>query len=94
MQQITLNEVIRDLAEYNRQTGNSVDLLIVGGLALQAYGFSDRITVDVGGEFVGELDPLITFFQQHRVPADLGENMSVWHRGHAARLSRTEFGVA
>ena len=34
--------------------------------------------MDVGGELVGELDPLITFFQQHRAPADLGENTSVW----------------
>lgn len=73
---ITLKQIIQDLAEYHRQTGNTVDLLLIGGLALQAYGYSERVTVDVDGELVGELDPLIKFLQQRQIPADLGENIS------------------
>ena len=78
MQQLTLNQIIQDLAEYHRQTGNAVDLLLIGGLALQAYGYAERVTVDVGGELVGELDPLMTFLQQRQILADLGENISGW----------------
>ncbi len=45
---------------------------------LQAYGFTERVTVDVDGELIGELNSLVTFLQEHDVPADLGENMSGW----------------
>ncbi len=61
-----------------RQTGAAVDLLLVGGLALQAYGYADRSTQDVDGELVGDLEPLVQFLKEHQVPADLGENMSGW----------------
>lgn len=78
MQPLTLKQIVRDLAEYHGQTGNAVDLLLIGGLALQAYGYSERVTVDVDGELIGELNPLITFLQQRQIPADLGENISGW----------------
>ena len=75
---ITINRLITLLEEYVQQTGASVDLLLVGGLALQAYGYGDRSTQDVDGEVVGDLDSLVRFLRQHQVPADLGENMSGW----------------
>jgi len=78
LQPLTLKQIVRDLAEYHGQTGNAVDLLLIGGLALQAYGYSERVTVDVDGELIGELNPLITFLQQRQIPADLGENISGW----------------
>ncbi len=78
MQPLRLNQIVQDLADYHRQTGNAVDLILIGGLALQAYGYSERVTVDVDGELVGELDPLMTFLQQRHIPADLGENISGW----------------
>jgi len=78
LQPLTLNQIVQDLAEYYRQTGNAVDLLLIGGLALQAYGYAERVTIDVDGELVGELDPLMTFLQQRQIPADLGENISGW----------------
>jgi hypothetical protein len=55
-----------------------VDLLLVGGLALQAYGYADRTTQDVDGELVGDIEPLVQFLREHQLPADLGENMSGW----------------
>jgi hypothetical protein len=78
LQRLTLNQIVQDLAEYHRQTGNGVDLLFIGGLALQAYGFTECVTVGVDGELVGELDPLMTFLQQRQILADLGENISGW----------------
>ena len=50
----------------------------MGGLALQASSFTERVPVGVDGELIGELNSLVTFLQEHDVPADLGENMSGW----------------
>ena len=55
-----------------------MDLLLIGGLALQAYGFADRATRDVDGEMAGDPEPLVTFLQEHQIPADLGEDLSRW----------------
>jgi len=75
---ITTERLTSLLADYVRETGKPVNLLLVGGLALQAYGYKDRTTQDVDGELAGDLDPLVEFLQKRRVPADLGENMSGW----------------
>ena len=58
MQPLRLNQIVQDLADYHRQTGNAVDLILIGGLALQAYGYSERVTVDMVGELAGEVDPI------------------------------------
>jgi len=73
---IALNHLIQTLSEYIRQTGRTVDLILVGGLALQAYGIPDRVTIDVDGELIGDLESLVNFFQARQIPADLGENIS------------------
>ena len=75
---LTVKQIIQDLHQYVHETGSTVDLILVGGLALQAYGFANRVTVDLDGELVGELNPLVRFIQSRHVPADLGENMSGW----------------
>lgn len=78
MSAITTERLTSLLSEYVRQAGATVDLLLVGGLALQAYGYTDRTTQDVDGELVGSLEPLVEFLRSRHVPADLGENMSGW----------------
>lgn len=66
------------LREYVRNTGASVDLLLVVGLALQAYGLAERATQDIDGELIGDPEPLAQYLRGHQIPADLGENMSGW----------------
>ena len=91
---ITHNQLIAFLKEYVQDTGKGVDLLLVGGLALQAYGYADRSTQDVDAEVAGDLDSLAQFLRRHQVPADLGENISGWsvvamppgYRGRASVL--------
>lgn len=78
MSRLTTDRLIALLTDYVRKTGATVDLLLVGGLALQAYGEVDRATQDVDGELVGELAPLVQFLAERQVPADLGENISGW----------------
>ncbi len=76
MPPLTLDQLTQSLQEYYRQTGHTVDLLLIGGLALQAYGYVQRVTVDVDGELVGQFEPLLNFLQQQQIPADLSENIS------------------
>ncbi len=78
MSPIKLDAVKGLLNEYVRQTHRSLDLILIGGLALQAYGVHERVTVDVDGELAGDLEPLLEFLRGRQVPADLGENISGW----------------
>ena len=78
MPPITIDRLTALLGDYVRQTGTAVDLLLVGALALQAYGATDRATQVVDGEIAGELDALVDFLRTRDVPADLGENISGW----------------
>jgi len=75
---ITLNQLVALLKEYVQDTGGSLDLILVGGLALQAYGYAERATQDVDAEVAGDIDSLARFLRRHQLPADLGENMSGW----------------
>ena len=61
-----------------QQSGSAVDLLLVGGLAVQAYGDAQRFTHDVAGEVRGDLEGLVRFLHSHQIPADLGEDLSRW----------------
>lgn len=71
---INLDTVTNLLREYVTQSQQSVELILIGGLAFQAYGVHDRVTVD--GELACELEPLLEFLRSRQVPADLGEDIS------------------
>lgn len=75
---LTTDRLFALLSDYVRATSASIDLILIGGLALQAYGDRDRATSDVDGELIGDLAPLVQFLADHQVPADLGENISGW----------------
>ena len=75
---LTAEQVIELLTNYTRETGDSVEILLVGALALQAYGFQDRLTRDLDAEVVGSIEPLTEFLRQRSVPADLTTNFSGW----------------
>jgi Nucleotidyltransferase of unknown function (DUF6036) len=75
---LTADRLIDLLSEYTRQTGTPVDLLLVGALALHAYGYQDRLTNDVDAELPGSLDALQAFFSARDIPADFTNNFSGW----------------
>ena len=78
MSTLTADHVIALLTDYTRQTGATIDVLLVGALALQAYGYQDRLTRDVNAEVAGSVEALAGFFSRHQIPADLTENFSGW----------------
>ncbi len=78
MPTLTAEYLIELLTQFVDETDSSVDLLLVGALALHAYRISDRATRDVDAEVGGPLMPLLNFLTTHQVPADLTQNFSGW----------------
>lgn len=78
MSALTAENVIELLTNYTRQTGASIEVLLVGALALQAYGYHDRLTRDMDAEVVGSIEALTEFLSRHDIPADLTANFSGW----------------
>ena len=76
MPAITAERLILLLERFVKTTGQPIDLLLVGALALQCYGFRERYTNDVDGELAGPLHPLVAFLTAEGVPSDLTQNIS------------------
>ena len=75
---LTAEQIIQLLTNYTVETGASLEILLVGALALQAYGYQNRLTRDVDAEVVGSIEPLTEYLRQHSIPADLTTNFSGW----------------
>lgn len=78
MPTITANRLITLLQQFVNATGQPVDLLLIDALALQCYGYRDRLTNDVDGELTGPVHPLVQFLADHGIPADLTQDISGW----------------
>ena len=78
MPTLTAKHLIELLTQFVDETGSSVDILLVGALALHTYGISDRATRDVDAEIGGSLAPLLDYLTRHQIPADLTQNFSGW----------------
>jgi len=75
---LTLDQLVTLLTRYVTETGETLDLLLIGALALPAYGISGRATHDVGAEVAGPIGSLLDFLTNAQVPADLTQNFSDW----------------
>lgn len=75
---LTLDHLQALLREYVEQTGHAVDLVLIGGMAMLAYGHPSRATLDVDGELRTGVRSLKTFLSRHNIPANLGQSLSGW----------------
>lgn len=75
---IKLQTVIQLLKEFTHQEKKQLEIILLGGLALDYYGMKDRTTVDIDGEVKGDLLKLLAFLKLRGIPADLGEDISRW----------------
>lgn len=75
---LTLDRLQTLLREYVDETGRAVDLVLIGGMAMQAYGHPSRATIDVDGELRNGVRSLKAFLSRHNIPANLGQSLSGW----------------
>lgn len=78
MSTLTLDRLAALLREYAARSEHPVDLLLIGGLAMLAYGQHARATNDVDGELRAGVRQLKEFLSRHDIPANLGQNVSGW----------------
>lgn len=76
MPTLTRDRLFNLLGQYVARTGHPIDLLLIAGLAMLAYGHSSRATIDVDGELREGVRPLKEFLSSHGIPASLGQSVS------------------
>ena len=75
---LTIDHLRTMLRQYADHTGHAVDLLLIGGLAMLAYGHPSRATIDVDGELPDHVRDLAEFLSRHHIPSNLGQSVSGW----------------
>jgi hypothetical protein len=75
---LTLDRLRALLREYVDETEHAVDLVLIGGMAMLAYGHSSRATIDIDGELRDGVRSLKAFLSRHNIPANLGQSLSGW----------------
>lgn len=78
MSALTLDHILTLFEEYVRQTGQRLDVLLIGRLAMYAYGSSEAQTDDVNAELRQDVERVGAFLKQHGIPSNLSENISGW----------------
>ncbi|WP_457643142.1 DUF6036 family nucleotidyltransferase [Persephonella sp.] len=76
---LDIENIKKILEEFIRETGEDLELILIGGLALQLYGLENRATIDIDAEIEkGNLFELYRFLKEKGIPADLTESISGW----------------
>lgn len=78
MSALTLDHILSLLEEYVRQSGRPLEVLLIGRLALYAYGSQEAHTEDVDAELAQDVEEVGAFLKRHGVPSNLSENISGW----------------
>lgn len=78
MSALTLDRLFALLEDYVHRTGRRLDVLLIGRLALHAYGSQEAGTEDVDAELAQDVEEVGAFLKQHGIPSNLSENISGW----------------
>ena len=78
MSPIDADHLVTLLKQFTQEKETSLEIILIGGMALHYYGNKKRVTVDVDAEVKGDLEGLFHFLKKHHIPSDLSENISGW----------------
>jgi len=78
LSQVDLKKILSLLKIFAKERENRIEVILLGGLALQHYGMQDRATIDVDAEVSVDLEKLFQFLKANQIPSDLSENISGW----------------
>ena len=99
MLRVELEAVIAHLKEFAWGERKSLEIILIGGIAIQYYGMKDRATIDIDAEIKGNVEGLFNFLKARDIPSDIGENISGWsvigmpegYKERAIEIYRDEF---
>ncbi len=75
---VSLKRVIKILKEFVKKEKEPLEVIILGGLAMEYYGMKNRKTRDLDAEVKGNIENLINYLKSKGIPADVGEDISRW----------------
>lgn len=78
MSALTLDRLFALLGDYVHRTGRSLNVLLIGRLALYGYGSQEARTEDVDAELSQDVEEVGAFLKQQGIPSNLSENISGW----------------
>lgn len=78
MSLIKLSRTLELLTEFSKIKKARLEVILIGGQAMQHYGQTARATIDIDAEIIGPIEELESFLKKNHVPADLGEDVSRW----------------
>lgn len=75
---LNLDTTIEALKEFAEKEHESLEVIILGGIAMEYYGKIDRTTMDLDAEVKGNVDKLYDYLQNKGISSDIGEDISRW----------------
>ncbi|MCP9447244.1 MAG: hypothetical protein NNA22_06685 [Nitrospira sp.] len=73
---LTIDRLRTVLREYDDHPDHPVDPLLIGGLAMLAYGHPSRAMINVDGELSNHGWALAEFLSRRHIPSNLGQSLS------------------
>ena len=75
---VHLKNIIKNLQEFTRKGHEHLEIIILGGIAMEYYGEKNRKTIDLDAEVKGNIEKLLLFLKKKKIPADIGEDIARW----------------
>lgn len=96
---IDLEKIVELFKEFAWTKRKSLEITLLGGLAVQYYGMGNRATLDIDAEIKGDVEGVFNFLKSRNIPADIGEDISGWsvvamppgYRERVVEIYRDEF---
>ncbi|MCL4478995.1 MAG: DUF6036 family nucleotidyltransferase [Deltaproteobacteria bacterium] len=76
---LNLDTTIESLKEFIKKEHLSLEIIILGGIAMEYYGKKNRMTMDLDAEVKGcDADKLHDYLESKGIYSDIGEDISRW----------------
>ncbi len=75
---VNLKKIIKLLDDFTKKEKKPLEVIILGGQAMEYYGMKGRKTRDLDAEVNGNVDKLLAYLRKNKIPADIGEDISAW----------------
>lgn len=75
---LNFKKIVKVLREFTEKECEPLEIIILGGIAMEYYGMKNRKTHDLDAEVKGNVEKLLSYLKKKGIPADIGEDISRW----------------